>query len=145
MVQPVVKTVWQPVVSCIQTFNRLSNPVWQPVERTVAVRSTRLSNRLSPVVQPCWQPVVSCKRGIIISWLLKITTARMRCLLMINLLCVPITAAYLDGLAHSRLKKFWKIIIEKLVKSQSLSVSKKTTFEFQKAEGECLSEIRHRF
>jgi len=63
-------TCWQPVVSCIQTFNRLSNPfdnrfdnrlyrvysrlsnrlynsVWQPVERTVAVRSTRLSNRLS--------------------------------------------------------------------------------------------------
>ena len=27
--------------------NRLYNPVWQPVERTVAVRSTRLSNRLS--------------------------------------------------------------------------------------------------
>ena len=60
------------------------------VERTVAVRSTWLSNRLStpfgnrmdnrldvclqffytiqsvvkPVVQPFWQPVVSCKRGI---------------------------------------------------------------------------------
>ena len=67
--QPVVKLVWQPVVSCIQTFNwlsypfdyrfdnrlyrvysrlsnRLYNPVWQSVKRTVAVRSTRLSNRV---------------------------------------------------------------------------------------------------
>jgi len=26
IVKPVVKLVWQPVVSCIQTFNRLSNP-----------------------------------------------------------------------------------------------------------------------
>jgi len=73
VVKPVVKPVWEPVVSCIQTFNRLSNPfdnrlyhvysrlsnrfyspVWQPVERTVAVRSTRLSNQ---VVQPVWQSV----------------------------------------------------------------------------------------
>jgi len=64
VVKPVVKPVSQPVVSCIQAFNRLS--VWQPavsciqpvvkpigqpgsfnpVERTVAVRSTRLSNRV---------------------------------------------------------------------------------------------------
>jgi len=77
-IQPVVKLVWQPVVSCIQTFNRFSNlfdnrfdnrlyhvynrlsnrlynPVWQPVEWTAAVRSTRLSNGL-------WQPAVSCKQ-----------------------------------------------------------------------------------
>ena len=79
------QTGWQPVVSCIQTFDRFSNPfdnrfarcqsgltttgfdnllylvglcnrlsnrlynpnpVWQPVERTVAVRSKRLSNRI---------------------------------------------------------------------------------------------------
>jgi len=33
-------------------------PVWQPVERTVAVRSTRLSNRLSSRFD------ASCKRGI---------------------------------------------------------------------------------
>jgi len=67
--QPVVKPVVQLVVSCIQTFNRLSKPfhnhfdnrlyhvynqlsnrlynlVWQPVERTVAIRSARLSNQL---------------------------------------------------------------------------------------------------
>jgi len=81
-IQPVVKPVWQPVwqtpVSCIQP---VVNPVVQPglttgwtnngcslntVEWTVAVRSTRLSNRLyvKPVVEPVWQPVVSCKRGI---------------------------------------------------------------------------------
>ena len=66
VVNPVDKSVWQPVVSCIQTFNRLSNPfhnrfvnrlyrlsnrlynaVWQPVERTVAVRSNRLYNRFN--------------------------------------------------------------------------------------------------
>jgi len=72
VVQPVVKPVWEPAVSCKQTSNR----VWQPVERTatvrstgcqtrllfdnrvertVAVPSTRLSNR---VVQPVWQPAV---------------------------------------------------------------------------------------
>jgi len=77
VVQPVVKRVWQPVgqqaVSCIQTFNRLNNrlfnrwAVWQP----------RLNNRLHPVKtniqpvvkqveQPVWQPVVSCKRGVIV-------------------------------------------------------------------------------
>jgi len=71
-IQPVVKPFWQPVVSCIQTFDRLSNPfdnrfdkrlyrvysrlsnrlyntVWQPVERT-AVRSTWLSNRFGCIV-----------------------------------------------------------------------------------------------
>jgi len=113
-IQPVVNPVWQPVISCIRTFNQLSNPfdnrfdnrllttgcivytagfcqtgcttrfdnrlneqwlfvqhvrlsnrVWQLVERTVAVRSTQLSNWLSNrVVQPVWQPVVSCKLGI---------------------------------------------------------------------------------
>jgi len=46
-IQPVVKTVVKPGLT--------------PVERTVAVRSTRLSN---PVVKPVWQPVVSRKRGM---------------------------------------------------------------------------------
>jgi len=36
---------WLYHVYC-QLSNRLYNPVWQPVERTVAVRSTRLLNRL---------------------------------------------------------------------------------------------------
>ena len=76
--QPVVKPVWQPVVSCIQTVNRLSKPFDNRfdkrlyrvhsrlsnrlynrfdnrVERTVAVRSTRLSNRL---YNPVWQKAV---------------------------------------------------------------------------------------
>ena len=83
--QPVVKPVWQPVVSCIQTVNRLSKPfdnrfdnrvegiavrstrlsnrVWQPLEQTVAVRSTQLwtgcivYTNIQPVVKPVWQPV----------------------------------------------------------------------------------------
>ena len=46
-IQPVVKPVWlpvwQPAVSCIQPVVK---PVVQPVERTVAVRSTRLSNQI---------------------------------------------------------------------------------------------------
>jgi len=69
-IQPVVKPVWQlgkilytrynrlsnPLTNrfdkrlyCVYSLlsNRLYNPVWQPVERTVAVRLTRLSNRLS--------------------------------------------------------------------------------------------------
>ena len=50
-IQPVVKPVWQPVVSCIQTFNQLSNRVGQ----TVLVK---------PCWQPVWQQVVSCKRGL---------------------------------------------------------------------------------
>ena len=57
--------------------NRLYNPVWQLVERTVAVRSTRLSNRLSNPfdnrLDVCLhdtagcqavKPVVSYKRGL---------------------------------------------------------------------------------
>jgi len=54
VVKLVVKPIWQPVwqlaVSCIQ-------PVVKPVEWTVTVPSTWLSNWV-------WQPVVSCKRGI---------------------------------------------------------------------------------
>jgi len=43
VVKAVVKLVWQPpVVSCIQTFNRLTT-----VLNEQSVRSTRLSNRLS--------------------------------------------------------------------------------------------------
>jgi len=81
-------TCCQPVVSRIQTFNRLSNPfgnrfdnrlyrvysrlsnqlynpVWQSDERTVAVRSIRLSKRLSIRLfwQPLWQPVGCCQSG----------------------------------------------------------------------------------
>jgi len=48
-IQPVVKPVWQPVVSCIQTFSRLSNPFDKRLYRVYS----RLSNR---VVQPVWQP-----------------------------------------------------------------------------------------
>jgi len=138
VVKPIVKPVWQPVVSCKQTFNRLSNPsdkqlyrvysrlsnrlfntvertgvsfntvvkpvvkprcttvlsnrVWQLVERTVAVRSTRLSNPFDNqlyrvyehatgcqtglttgwmfvyTIQPVVKPVVSCKRGKKTQW-----------------------------------------------------------------------------
>ena len=72
VVKAVVKPLWQPVVSCTQTFNLLSNRVWQSVERTVAVRSTRLSNRFDNRLDVCLhdtagcqnKPVVSCKRGI---------------------------------------------------------------------------------
>ena len=76
-IQPDVKPVWQPVVSCIQTFNRLLNrvvqPVWQPAVSCIAGCqtgcTTRFDNRLneSPVytIQPVvnmvvkldWQPV----------------------------------------------------------------------------------------
>jgi len=75
----VVKPVRQPAVSCIQTFNRLSNRVCQ------TSCTTRFDNRLNehlfvqhgcqsvqhgwmfvytiqPVVKPVVQPVVSCKR-----------------------------------------------------------------------------------
>jgi len=77
-IQLVVNPIWQSVVSCIQTFNllsnpfdnrfdkqlyrvysrlpnRLYNPVWQPVERT-AVRSTRYT------IQRVVKLVVSCKQ-----------------------------------------------------------------------------------
>jgi len=91
-VKPVWQPVWQPAVSCIQgvvkpvvqpgltTGWTISGCSFNPVERTVAVRSIRLSNTtgmttgwmfvytiqpvIKPVVQPVWQPVVSCKRGI---------------------------------------------------------------------------------
>ena len=103
-IQPVVKVAWQPAVSCIQPVVKSvvqpglttgwtnSGCLFNLVERTVAVRSTRLSNRfdswlyrvnkhptgrqtgftigwmfvyrIQPVVKPVWQPVVSCKRGI---------------------------------------------------------------------------------
>jgi len=40
-IQPFVKPIWQPVVSCIQTFYQVVKRVWQPV----------------------WQQVVLCRRG----------------------------------------------------------------------------------
>jgi len=78
----IVKPVWQTAVSCIQPVvkpvvqpglttsclfntvvkpclsNRLYNPVWQLVERTVCSFNTVVK----PVVKPVWQPAVSCIR-----------------------------------------------------------------------------------
>jgi len=110
-IQPVVKPVWQPVwqpaVSCIQPVvkpgcttslttvlneqsvrstqlsNRLYNAAWQPVERTAAVRSTRLNKQGLLVQHGCqtgWQPVVSCKRGIIIDMVIVHTYRPTKCL-----------------------------------------------------------------
>jgi len=57
IVKPVVQPVWQPAVSCKQTFIRLSNlvvqPVWQPAVYTI-------QPFVKPVWQRVWQPVVSC-------------------------------------------------------------------------------------
>jgi len=61
----------QPVVSCIQTFNWLSNPFDKRFDnrlyRVYSQLSNRLYNRLNEqwlFVQPVVQPAVSCKRGI---------------------------------------------------------------------------------
>jgi len=64
----------------VYTIQPVVKRIWQPVERTATVRSTRLSHRvvqpvwqpavytIQPVVKPVWQrvwqPVVSCKRGL---------------------------------------------------------------------------------
>jgi len=78
-IQPVVKRVWQPAVSCKQTSKQLSNRLsnrhcsFNRVERTATVRSTgcqtglynRFDNRLytrysrfvKPVVKRVWQAV----------------------------------------------------------------------------------------
>jgi len=61
LVKAVVKPVWQPVVSCIQTFSRLSNPFDNRLD--VCLHDTA---GCQTVVQPVWQPAVSCKRGITI-------------------------------------------------------------------------------
>jgi len=47
-IQPVVKPVWQPVwqMGCIAYTAGCQTWLYNPVGRTVAVRSTRLSNRL---------------------------------------------------------------------------------------------------
>jgi len=45
-IQPVVKPVWQPVVSCIQTFYRLSNPFDNWLYRVYSRFSNRCDNRL---------------------------------------------------------------------------------------------------
>jgi len=59
-----VKPVVQPGLTTGWTKSGCS---FSMVERTVAVRSTRLSNRFEQV----WQPVVSCKRGFTNSSLVK--------------------------------------------------------------------------
>jgi len=88
-IQPIVKPVWQLVVSCIQTFNWLSNPfdnrfdnrLYRVYSRLSNHCTTRFDNRLNEqwlfvrhsgmnscsfntVVKPVWQPAVSCKSGI---------------------------------------------------------------------------------
>ena len=61
----IVYTDIQPVVKpCLS--NRLYNPVWQSVERT-AVRSTRLSNRLSPFDRATSQLVTGSSRHTVMS------------------------------------------------------------------------------
>jgi len=70
-IQPLVKPVWQPVVSCIQPVVK---PVVQPglTTRFVSCKQTtnRMSNRFDNRLDIClhdtagWQPVVLCKRGI---------------------------------------------------------------------------------
>ena len=75
---PFTKRVWHPVVSCMQTFTRLSNRFDKRLYRVYSRLSkgctTQFDNRLNeqccsfntvvkPVVKPVWQPVVSCKRG----------------------------------------------------------------------------------
>ena len=66
----------RPVVSCMQTFNRLSNPFDNRYDNRlyrVYVRTTgwmfvyTIQPVVKPVVQPVWQPVVSCTRGITIT------------------------------------------------------------------------------
>ena len=64
VVIPVVKQVWQQVVSCkclYTRYNRLSNRLPKPFDNRLYRVYNRLSNRL---YNPVWQPVVSCKRGI---------------------------------------------------------------------------------
>jgi len=67
--------VWQPVVSCIQTFNWLSNPFDNPLTTGCIVYTAvcqtgcqtfvyTIQPVVKRVIQPVWQPVVSCKRGI---------------------------------------------------------------------------------
>jgi len=48
---------WQPVVSCIQTFNRLSNPFLTTVFTTGCVVYTNIQLVVKPVWQPVGQPV----------------------------------------------------------------------------------------
>jgi len=78
-IQPVVNPDWQPVASCIQTFNRLSNPYTAGCQtglynrfdnrvertvadkRTVAVRSTRLSNPFKNRLDVCLHDTAGCQ------------------------------------------------------------------------------------
>jgi len=82
-IQPVVKRVWQPAVSCKQTSkqlsNRLSNRLWQPVWQPCWTNSHCSFNGLSNrVVQPVWQPAVytiqpfcqtGCQTGLTSGWM----------------------------------------------------------------------------
>jgi len=79
----VVKPVWQPVVSCIQTFNQSSNPFDNRFDKRLYRVYSRLSNQLNEqwlfvqhgcttglttgwmfvyTIQPVVKPAVSCKR-----------------------------------------------------------------------------------
>jgi len=62
MIQPVVKRVVkrvrQPGVSCIQTFNRLSNPFGNRFDKRLYRVYSRLSNRVWQTAVSCIQPVV---------------------------------------------------------------------------------------
>ena len=60
VVKPVVKLVWQPAVSCIQTFNRLSNRLDVCLHDTAGCQTICTTGLIA---QRVWQPVVSCKRG----------------------------------------------------------------------------------
>jgi len=79
--------VWQPAVSCIRTFNRLSNrvvqPVWQTrfdnrVERTATVRSigsqTGLYNRFDNRLNVCIHDTTGCQSGLTTSLTTGLTT-----------------------------------------------------------------------
>jgi len=62
---------WQPCWRNIRSFNTVvkrSNRVWQPVERTVAVRSTRLSNLFDNWFENrldvCLHDTAGCQTGL---------------------------------------------------------------------------------
>ena len=59
VIKRVVKPIWQPAVSCIWTFNRLSNRFDNGFTTGWMFVYT-----IQPVVRLVWQPVVSCKRDI---------------------------------------------------------------------------------
>ena len=65
-IQPVVKLGWTNGLTkrLYLVYSWLSNRLYTPVERTVAVRSTRLSNRVVQLVwQPCWTNSLFAEHG----------------------------------------------------------------------------------